>query len=116
MKFVIIDENASDPNLPVVWTGSTNWTDDQLTTDANNVIIFQDQSLARGYKLEFDEMWGNSSQTAAATPVNSKFGQYKSEQTVRPMNTSCHLWQQRAMLFQPIRPDQYADFEHHWHG
>ncbi|MBK9452830.1 MAG: T9SS type A sorting domain-containing protein [Bacteroidetes bacterium] len=80
-KFVIIDENASDPNLPVVWTGSTNWTDQQLTEDANNVIIFQDQSLARGYKLEFDEMWGNSSQTAAATPVNSKFGQYKSDNT-----------------------------------
>jgi phosphatidylserine/phosphatidylglycerophosphate/cardiolipin synthase-like enzyme len=80
-KFVIIDENASDPNLPLVWTGSTNWTAQQLASDANNVIIFQDQSLARGYKLEFDEMWGNSTQTAAASPGTSKFGQYKRDNT-----------------------------------
>ncbi len=80
-KFVIIDENAADPNLPFVWTGSTNWTAQQLASDANNVIVFQDQSLARGYKLEFDEMWGNSNQTAAASPSNSKFGQYKKDNT-----------------------------------
>ncbi len=80
-KFVIIDENASDPNLPVLWTGSMNWTAQQMATDANNVIIFQDQSIARGYKLEFDEMWGNSTQTAAASPGSSKFGQYKTDNT-----------------------------------
>ncbi len=80
-KFVIIDENATDPNLAVVWTGSTNWTAQQLVSDANNVIIFQDQSLARGYKMEFDEMWGNATQTAAASPGASKFGQYKKDNT-----------------------------------
>ncbi|HEX2898334.1 MAG TPA: phospholipase D-like domain-containing protein, partial [Bacteroidia bacterium] len=80
-KFVVIDENASDPNLPIVWTGSTNWTDQQLTEDANNVIIFQDQSLARAYKMEFDEMWGNSSQTSPASPSLAKFGQFKADNT-----------------------------------
>lgn len=80
-KFVIMDANASDPNLPVVWTGSTNFTAGQLVDDANNVIIFQDQSLARGYKMEFDEMWGDTSQISVANPSLSKFGQFKTDNT-----------------------------------
>lgn len=80
-KFVIMDANASNPNLPVVWTGSTNFTGGQLVDDANNVIIFQDQSLARGYKMEFDEMWGDTSQTAPANLTLSKFGQFKTDNT-----------------------------------
>lgn len=56
-KFMVIDVN--DPNLATVWTGSTNWTDQQLLTDANNIIIIQDQSLARGYTVEFEEMFTN---------------------------------------------------------
>lgn len=80
-KFVIMDANVSNPNLPVVWTGSTNFTDNQLTTDANNVIIFQDQSLARGYKMEFDEMWGDSSQVSQPNMTLSKFGQFKTDNT-----------------------------------
>lgn len=80
-KFVIMDANAANPNLPVVWTGSTNFTGGQLVDDANNVIIFQDQSLARGYKMEFDEMWGDTSQTAAANTSLSRFGQFKTDNT-----------------------------------
>lgn len=80
-KFAIMDANAANPNLPVVWTGSTNFTGGQLVDDANNVIIFQDQSLARGYKMEFDEMWGDTSQTAPANASLSKFGQFKTDNT-----------------------------------
>ncbi|MBI4930078.1 MAG: hypothetical protein HY841_04885 [Bacteroidetes bacterium] len=79
-KFVIIDANSS-PNDAIVWTGSMNWTSQQMTTDANNVIIFQDQSLARGYKLEFDEMWGDSSVTSNPNSANAKFGQFKTDNT-----------------------------------
>ncbi|HEY4797568.1 MAG TPA: phospholipase D-like domain-containing protein, partial [Bacteroidia bacterium] len=79
-KFVIIDANYG-PNNSIVWTGSTNWTLTQLSTDANNVIIFQDQSLARGYKLEFDEMWGDTSVTSSPNLANSKFGQFKTDCT-----------------------------------
>ncbi len=80
-KFVIMDANVSNPNTPIVWTGSTNFTSGQLVDDANNVIIFQDQSLARGYKMEFDEMWGDSSQTSAPNMTLSKFGQFKTDNT-----------------------------------
>nr|HMS52459.1 phospholipase D-like domain-containing protein [Chitinophagales bacterium] len=57
-KFVIIDAESPDPNDPIVWTGSTNFSDDQLNKDPNNVIIIQDQSLARAFTMEFDEMFG----------------------------------------------------------
>ncbi len=80
-KFIIIDANSSNPNLPFVWTGSTNWTSSQLATDANNAIVFQDQSMARGYKLEFDEMWGDTSQTSSANTTLGKFGQFKADNT-----------------------------------
>jgi len=58
-KFVIFDAESDDPNEPIVWTGSTNFTDEQVNLDANNVIIVQDQSLARTYQIEFEEMWGS---------------------------------------------------------
>lgn len=80
-KFVLMDVHSSDPNRPVVWTGSTNFTSNQLIEDANNVIIFQDQSLARGYKMEFDEMWGDTSQTAPGNISVAKFGQFKTDNT-----------------------------------
>jgi hypothetical protein len=78
-KFMAIDANSSNANQPVVWTGSTNWTNQQLNSDANNVIIIQDQSLAIGYTMEFEEMWGGSS-----TNPNfalSHFGPYKTDNT-----------------------------------
>ena len=78
-KFVVIDVNS--PANSIVWTGSTNWTSSQLSTDANNVIIFQDQSMARGYKAEFDEMWGDTVVTSSANVATSKFGQFKKDNT-----------------------------------
>jgi len=56
-KLMIIDANSSNPDDPIVITGSTNFTDGQLMNDANNMIIFQDQSLARACELEFAELW-----------------------------------------------------------
>jgi phosphatidylserine/phosphatidylglycerophosphate/cardiolipin synthase-like enzyme/DNA/RNA endonuclease YhcR with UshA esterase domain len=58
-KFLVFDVNSSDPNDAIVWTGSTNFTDNQLNYDANNVIIIQDKSLAVAYTLEFNEMFGS---------------------------------------------------------
>lgn len=84
-KFVVIDAEATDPNQPWLWTGSTNWTDDMINQDWNNVIIFQDQSMARVYKLEFEEMWGSSTLTPGivfnGTTGTAKFGPNKSDNT-----------------------------------
>ena len=78
-KYMIIDGKSSDPNDPVVWTGSCNWTDQNVNTDANNVLFIQDASLAKVYILEFEEMFGSS--TAQPNAANAKFGPEKGDNT-----------------------------------
>ena len=79
-KFVIFDGNSSDPNKPIVWTGSTNWTTAQIDgPDRNNAIAIQDQAMAFAFKMEFNEMWGSS--TTVPNSLNSKFGPYKTDNT-----------------------------------
>lgn len=78
-KFVVIDAEHTDPNVPIVWTGSMNFTQTGINSFANNVIILQDQSLARAYTLEFEEMYGS---TGAQPSLNDAvFGPYKSNNT-----------------------------------
>ncbi len=72
-KFVVIDAHNTDPNVPVLWTGSTNWTDGQINDDPNSVIVVQDQSLAITYEIEFEEMWGSN----GAQPGTPVFGASK---------------------------------------
>lgn len=78
-KFFLFDTESADPNDPLVWTGSTNLTSGNINLDANNVIIIQDQSLARAYKIEFEEMWGSTSNTPNA--LNARFGSLKTNNT-----------------------------------
>ena len=44
-KFVIIDANNADSAWVI--SGGTNWTNNQLFDDFNNLILIQDQSLAK---------------------------------------------------------------------
>ncbi len=76
-KVIIIDAEATDPSQPMVWTGSTNWTSGQLRADPNSALLIQDQSLARVYQMEFEEMWGSNT----ATPGTPKFGPSKTDNT-----------------------------------
>ncbi|WP_210521723.1 phospholipase D-like domain-containing protein [Hymenobacter terricola] len=76
-KFVIIDADTSNANVPWVWTGSTNWTAAQLATDRNSAIAIQDQSLARVYAIEFNEMWGSTTLTSGTL----LFGNRKTDNT-----------------------------------
>ena len=78
-KFVVFDANSADPDDSFVWTGATNFTDGQINTDPNNVIIIQDQSLAISYQMEFNEMFG----TTGALPDagNARFGPDKTDNT-----------------------------------
>ncbi len=73
-KFMIIDANAADPMKSILWTGSMNFTAQQVNVDANNVIIFQDQTLAKAYQMEFDEMW------------SGVFSQFKTNNTPKEFN------------------------------
>jgi phosphatidylserine/phosphatidylglycerophosphate/cardiolipin synthase-like enzyme len=49
-KFLVIDEQ-------LVWTGSTNFTDNGLTRNANNSIVITSTILAETYTTEFEELW-----------------------------------------------------------
>ncbi len=60
-KFMIIDAASTDD--ATVITGSMNWTNNNIGTDFNNVVVVQDEALAKAYTLEFEEMWGSSDAT-----------------------------------------------------
>lgn len=76
-KFLIIDAGSVDNAL--VMTGSTNWTEGNLGWDFNNVVCIQDQSLAKAYTLEFEEMWGTDESTPDADLA--RFGSEKTDNT-----------------------------------
>ena len=76
-KFIVIDADVADSTW--VLSGSTNWTSEQIFNDPNHIIMVQDQSVARTYELEFNEMWGSDGDEPDA--ANAKFGSDKSNNT-----------------------------------
>jgi phosphatidylserine/phosphatidylglycerophosphate/cardiolipin synthase-like enzyme len=50
-KFAIFDST-------VTWTGSANWSDNDLTRNGNNVLAITDTIVASIYTTEFEEMFG----------------------------------------------------------
>lgn len=76
-KFFVFDREVADSCW--VMTGSTNHTEGNLGWDFNNLICIQDQSLARAYTLEFEEMWGGSADLP--NPSLAKFGEEKLDNT-----------------------------------
>ena len=76
-KFIVIDADIADSAW--VLSGSTNWTTNQLFDDPNHIIMVQDQSVARAYELEFNEMWGSEGDQYDLD--NAKFGSDKTNNT-----------------------------------
>ncbi len=76
-KFIIADV-ASEMNCQVM-TGSLNHTENNLGWDYNNVIVLQDQSLARAFTMEFEEMWGSDGPMYDES--NARFGAEKTNNT-----------------------------------
>ena len=76
-KFVVIDADLNDSSWVI--TGATNWTSGQLFDDYNNLLLIQDQSIARTYEIEFNEMWGSDSLQPNAN--NALFGSNKTDNT-----------------------------------
>lgn len=81
-KFLVID--ADDPARARTITGSTNMTNQSFFSDANNLVIVHDQSLARCYRSEFEEMWGSTG--AMFNTANSRFGTAKTDNTPHLFN------------------------------
>jgi phosphatidylserine/phosphatidylglycerophosphate/cardiolipin synthase-like enzyme len=55
-KFIVVDAEAANANKPEVLTGSLNFTDENINDYANNILIIQDQTMARAFTMEFEEM------------------------------------------------------------
>ncbi len=81
-KIMIFDRN--DVQHCQVMVGSTNHTLANLNKDYNNMVIIQDQSLAKAYMLEFYEMWGSNTMTPNA--ALAKFGSQKADNTPHQLN------------------------------
>ena len=84
-KFAIFDfRDTSSFTDDWVWTGSWNATDPGDNDDAQNSIEIQDKALANAYTMEFNEMWGSSTDTPNAS--DSRFGADKSDITPHKFN------------------------------
>jgi phosphatidylserine/phosphatidylglycerophosphate/cardiolipin synthase-like enzyme len=78
-KFFVIDGRAGAPESAWVWTGSWNPTDPGTNDDMQNSVEIQDQSLAKTYTMEFEEMWGSGTDTPNSSA--SRFGARKLDNT-----------------------------------
>lgn len=78
-KFFVIDGRGGAPESVWVWTGSWNPTDPGTNNDMQNVIELQDQALGNVFTLEFQEMWGSTTQTPNASA--SRMGARKLDDT-----------------------------------
>ncbi|MEO5905409.1 MAG: phospholipase D-like domain-containing protein, partial [Saprospiraceae bacterium] len=98
-KFIVGD--ADDSAQAWVWSGSTNFSTNQLSSDPNHAIIFHDQGMAINYRKEFDELWGQD-----LNHDGSRYGSGKTDNTVHGFllgsteiesyfspsdETSCHI-------------------------
>ena len=95
-KFMVIDAEHTNANKPIVWTGSINWSTYQLLEDRNHAIIIQDQTLAKNYKKEFEEMFGSTGMFPNNNLYGCKFGADKTDNTVHEFNIGgrdvrCHF-------------------------
>lgn len=83
-KFMVIDFSHPDTSKTIVFSGSCNWTEQQLVNDYNNIVFIQSKSVAQAYLTEFNEMWGSAQ--LIPDPNNSKFGPFKSNNTQHLFN------------------------------
>lgn len=84
-KFVICDarDNSSAAD-DWVWTGSANFSYNGSTRNAENCVEIQDEALAQCYTMEFNEMWGNATETPDST--TSRFSSQKTDNTPHVFN------------------------------
>ncbi len=85
-KFWIFDAASAVATEPWVVSGSWNITQQGTYTDQQNVVLVQDQALARVFTEEFNEMWGSA--IWLPNPDNSRFGSNKTDNTPKLFNVS----------------------------
>ncbi len=82
-KFAVFDARDETPENDFLWSGSWNWTSNELNWP-NNVIVINDPTITVAYTTEFEEMWG--SDTEEPDISNARFGPNKTDNTVHNFN------------------------------
>ena len=82
--FIFDGRSDSSASNDWVMTGSANWTANGIDANMQNLILIQDQALARVYTREFNEMWGSASDVANAD--SSKFSSNKTNNIPHVLN------------------------------
>lgn len=86
-KFAVFDfRDTTSFTDDWVWSGSWNATDPGTNNDAQNALEIQDKALANAYTMEFNEMWGSSTDTPNAS--QSRFGNRKTDNTPHKFNVN----------------------------
>ncbi len=89
-KFAVFDfRDTTSFTDDWVWSGSWNATDPGNNSDAQNALEIQDKALANAYTMEFNEMWGSSTDTPNAS--QSRFGIRKTDNTPHRFNIDGRL-------------------------
>jgi PLD-like domain/Secretion system C-terminal sorting domain len=88
-KIIIIDANSSNPNDPIVMSGSADWYSQMYYQDYNNFIFIQDSALAQAYTAEFNMMWGGSADTPNLSAA--LFGSAKTDLGLHTFYIAGHL-------------------------
>ncbi len=83
-KFFVFDPDSENDSWVIM--GSTNLTPNNLAEDFNNMVIIQDQAIARAYTIEFEEMWGSDG--ASPGIFSLKFGAEKINNTPHLFNVN----------------------------
>ena len=81
-KFIVVDPTSVNDSW--VFMGAMNLTDGGIYNNYNNCVFIQDQSLAKTYRLEMNEMWGTN--TTAIGIFSRKLGSNKIDNTPHLFN------------------------------
>jgi phosphatidylserine/phosphatidylglycerophosphate/cardiolipin synthase-like enzyme len=76
-NFIVFDGRGDYPADAWIQSGSWNLTNQGTTSDFQNLIYIQDESLALAYEREFNDEWGSTGDTPDS--ANSRFSYRKSD-------------------------------------
>ncbi len=83
-KFWVFDHRYDDdPQNDWVLTGSWNVTQGGTYTDAQNIVLVQDEALAQIYTMEIDELWGSTGNVP--DQAKSRFSHLKRNDTPKTL-------------------------------
>lgn len=101
-KFLVICDKSNKPRW--VWTGSQNWTQTGLCTQANNSVLIESAAVAREFKAQWELLAQAGDETPKALkssnskPRNAKLGETKLRTWFTPLVGQVDLKEARTLI------------------